>query len=165
MADASLLISHPHLVKMLTYNPETGQFHRRVSAGRSKAGALAGTQHPKGYWSIHLDKRAYYSHRLAWFYVHAVWPEGEIDHINGFKGDNRISNLRPVSVSVNQQNRRSHQANNQLGFMGVTRHEHLYRATIVVAGKQVRLGRYKTPEEAHQVYLAAKRRMHEGSTI
>lgn len=129
------------------------------------AGSFAGTNHTTGYWAISIDNRRYYSHRLAWFYVHREWPPADVDHINGDKGDNRLCNLRAVSVVVNAQNRKAHQSNNKLGFLGVTAHEHKFRATIVVDGKQVSLGRYNTAEEAHDVYLAKRREVFPGNTI
>ncbi len=46
----------------------------------------------------------YKAHRLAWFYVHGVWPKEQIDHINGDKADNCIANLRLADFSKNQAN-------------------------------------------------------------
>jgi len=50
-----------------------------------------------------LGKR-YYAHRLAWLYVYGVWPDGDTDHINRNKHDNRIANLRSCSRSENMLN-------------------------------------------------------------
>lgn len=43
-------------------------------------------------------------HRLVWFLTHGYWPK-EIDHINGVRADNRLSNLREVTRTVNGCNR------------------------------------------------------------
>lgn len=40
-------------------------------------------------------------HRLAWFLHHGSFPEETIDHINGNPKDNRLCNLRMVSISIN----------------------------------------------------------------
>ncbi len=66
-----------------------------------------------------IDRRKLLLHRAAWLYVYGSWPAGVIDHINGVKHDNRIANLRDVTRSENQHNRRSH-INNWVGCPGVT---------------------------------------------
>ena len=55
---------------------------------------MAGSVHSTGYVRIGIDGRKYTSHRLAWLYVHGVWPSDQIDHINRNRSDNRIANLR-----------------------------------------------------------------------
>ena len=41
------------------------------------------------------------AHTLVWALYYGHWPRQTIDHINLKKGDNRIANLRDVSLSVN----------------------------------------------------------------
>lgn len=43
-------------------------------------------------------------HRLIWFIVHGIVPTGVIDHKNGNKSDNRPSNLRDETQSINMRN-------------------------------------------------------------
>jgi hypothetical protein len=104
-------------------------------------------------------------HRAAWLYVHGKWPNGQIDHINGDRSDNRISNLRDVSHSVNQQNVHRPRRDNASGFLGVTRQKNLWTSQVTVSGKTLHLGLFKTPEEAASAYLEAKRKHHTGCTI
>ena len=40
-----------------------------------------------------------------------------------------------------------------------------YRAAIKCNGRQVHLGYFSFPEEAHEAYIEAKRRLHEGNTL
>jgi hypothetical protein len=60
----------------------------------------------KKQWKQAIPTKLVYLHRLVWFLEKGEWPELEIDHINGKPHDNRLSNLRPVSQSVNQKNQK-----------------------------------------------------------
>lgn len=155
------------LRELLSYDPATGDFfwiHDDLR-GRNPAYLPAGGLNSRGYWRIKIAPHWYYAHRLAWLYIHGVWPSGPIDHINGDRLDNRIANLRDVSQTVNAQNKRKPGSRNKVGLLGVCRDYGLFKACIKVNGKTINLGRFQTPEEAHAAYVAAKRVLHEGCTI
>ena len=153
------------LKKLFSYDPNTGIFTRRVSAGATKAGDIAGSKDSRGYLKIKIDYRNYQAHRLAWLYTTGVWPEDQIDHINGAPDDNRIENLREATNSANQQNRRKARGDNKLGVLGVRRSGKRFQAEIRIDGKASHLGTYPTAQAAHAAYLTAKREMHPGGTI
>lgn len=157
------------LRSLLSYNEESGVFHWINRVGNIRAGAIAGSKGPAGYIAICVMKERHGAHRLAWLYVHGVFPDGEIDHINGDKSDNRICNLRDVSHTQNTQNIRvAHRRNKSTGALGVCRSKTKsvrYYSTILVNGKAKCLGSYGTVEEAHSAYLKAKREFHQGCTI
>jgi hypothetical protein len=94
-------LTHEDLLDLLEYNPETGIFHWRRSRPGIRADRVAGTKSRYGYWQIMVRSRSYLAHRLAWFYVHGKWPVDVLDHIDGKKLNNRISNLRDVSLKEN----------------------------------------------------------------
>ncbi len=150
------------------YDAETGVFTWAVAGRGIRVGAVAGVKTSEGYWQIKLGFKAYRAHRLAWFLVHGVWPDGSIDHINGDRLDNRIANLRIASHAVNMQNKRVAMANNKsCGLLGVTwniQHER-WQASVMVNKKRHFLGHFDTPEAAHAAYLEAKRRLQPGCTI
>lgn len=152
---------------LLHYDPDTGTFTYKVAPPRKPwlAGSVVGTTHGAGYKVVKIEQRMYLLHRLAWFYVHGVWPSQNIDHRNGIRCDNRIDNLRDVDQSTNLQNQRGPMSNNKVGFLGVRRRRGRFGAQIVVDGKPVDLGTFDTPERAHDVYVAAKRLQHPGCTI
>jgi hypothetical protein len=152
--------------EVLAYDPETGRFTWRVRTGpRGVVGARAGSQRVDGYIQIRLGRRSYLAHRLAWLYVHGAWPKGEIDHVNGGKGDNRIANLRDVPRNLNQQNMRRAHKRSRSGLLGVGKRDGRWYARIGINDAEVWLGRFDTAQQAHEAYLAAKRQMHDGCTI
>lgn len=81
-------------------------------------------------------------------------PEGDVcDHINGDGLDNRKINLRSASNQQNAANRKQLGNNNTSGFKGVFWEKGRYwAARIQVKGKNIRLGFFKTKEEAAMAY-------------
>ena len=152
------------LKKDLNYNKKTGVFTWRTApANRIIVGQLAGTLRKDGYRVICVKSKYYLAHRLAWFWIHMEWPHGDIDHINRVRSDNRIANLRDVSRSINMQNIKNHQKNNISGFLGATTMPHKrWHARIMVNGKQIFIGSFKSPLEAHNAYIKKKQEKHRG---
>jgi len=143
---------------ILDFDPETGLFKWAIDHSRkSKKGSLPGNINTLGYHVLCIDRKDYYAHRLAWFYVHGVWPSGDIDHINGIRSDNRLSNLRDVTHRVNLENRRRATRTNKTGYLGVSwsKVSGKYIAGIRRGGVSKHLGLFATPVEAHAAYLAA----------
>ena len=138
-----------YLKKVLSYCPASGVFTWRESRGPVKAGSEAGCANPHGYIFIRIDTILHRAHRLAWLYMTGDFPEDEIDHINGDKGDNRFANLREASHSQNMQNRKLNK-NNKTGTNGVYLHEQSgkWLAFINFEGKKKYLGLFITKERA-----------------
>lgn len=102
-----------------------------------------------GYKEGAIDGCGVLAHRVAWMLSKGKWPDCDIDHINGDKLDNRIENLRDVSVSVNQQNALG-KSNNTSGFNGVQwdKNRNKWIARMMVNYKNIYLGRYDNFEDA-----------------
>ncbi len=154
------MLTAEQLREVLDYDPETGVFTHRHTHHRVRAGQAAGTPHSKGYRQVNVGGGVYLAHRLAWLYTYGAWPTHDLDHRNEIKDDNRISNLREATDGLNKQNRSRPQRNNTSGFLGVAKSRGRWLASIGVGGHLRFLGRYDTPEEAAEVYLAAKRELH-----
>jgi len=71
-----------------------------------------------GYRKGSYRKKTFTAHRVLWMMLHGEWPDGEIDHINGVRGDNRIENLRCVTHAENLRNQRFRKENTS-GVTGV----------------------------------------------
>lgn len=151
-------LQHSRLLELLSYDSDTGLFFWREAGRKRVQEARAGILGWRGYRLISFDRQTFLEHRLAWFYVHGVWPKHQIDHINEIKTDNRISNLRDVNQTANLLNQSKPQRNNTSGFRGVSFQKKTgkYRAQLMVNGKQNHLGEYDTPEQAFQAYTQAK---------
>nr|WP_274383193.1 HNH endonuclease [Cupriavidus gilardii] len=128
---------------------------------------VAGSPDKGGYLQIFFAGKNHKAHRLAWLYMTGSWPSSNIDHINGVPWDNRWANLRDTPQSVNAQNLRRPRRDNKTGFLGVSpdRRRGGFIAQISANGRCRYLGRFPTPELAHQAYVQAKRQLHAGCTI
>lgn len=157
-------LTQNYLKELLYYNQITGVFtwkarpKQRPQWNARYAGAKAGSLDTNGYLRITINGSRYSAHRLAWFYVNGVWPENEIDHIDRDKTNNRISNLRDVDKSENQQNKIAAQRNSRTGFLGVhyCRKRENFVAKIMINKKRFHIGYFKTAEEASQAYMRHK---------
>ena len=149
------------LKELLNYDPDTGVFTWRVSKrGRAANGGPAGFTDKRGYRIITIDCATMKAHRLAWLYVHGVLPNTDIDHINGIRDDNRITNLRLATRSENNQNQRVARSDNKTGYLGVSKSGNKFKALIQVSKKLIYLGTFADPVSAHSAYVDAKRKSH-----
>lgn len=147
-------ITQARAFELLTYDPESGVFTWKGSRGKVRAGSEAGHVQA-GYRKITIDKEQIKLHRLAWFMTKGVWPSGQIDHIDGDKLNNRISNLRDVPQSINMQNRYAARRSSGLP-QGVS---HGFNGKFIA---NIRVGIFATAEEAGAAYLRAKKLIHDG---
>ena len=152
------------LKEVLSYDKHSGELFWTDAAPKPVKGKKAGTK-SMGYFRIRYEGKFYKSHRVAWLLAHGNWPEGEIDHINGDKLDNRLCNLRDVSKSVNQQNLKQAKACNKVGLLGVSIKGNRFVAQIKINQKKLWLGTFVTATEAHEAYVKAKREIHIGGTL
>lgn len=159
-------LTQARLKELLDYDPETGVFRwSPIPRSGVTAGSIAGRHtnniSPNGsrYVLIQVDGRPYLAHRLAWFYVHGVWPN-KIDHKNRIRWNNWIDNLRDTNLVVNQHNRWGAQRSSRIGLQGVKKNGPGWSARIKVMGRCRHLGTFKSPELAHAVYLDAKKTLH-----
>lgn len=97
-------------------------------------------------------------HRLAWAFHHGLIPDGEIDHINHSRSDNRPENLRLVGRDENTKNI-SWNTRNTSGFIGVSRGNRPslpWRARLRHNKKEVVVGHFSTAEEANSALVLSR---------
>jgi hypothetical protein len=155
-----------HLKQWLDYDPMTGVFvwKRQPDASFShctrdatwvakiwnanNAGKRAFGPCQHGYWSGHVCGARVYAHRAAVAIMTGEWPNGQVDHINGTRSDNRWANLRVVDQSGNNRNS-AMQRNNTSGFVGVSRDRGKWSAHIYGdKRKRIFLGRFSDIADA-----------------
>ena len=157
------------LLKLLRYEPETGQLFWRErtpemfsECGRGGRlgqcarwngrfnGKIAGSLHADGYLSLRIcNGPSLLAHRVVWAMQTGQWPRDQIDHINGDRLNNRICNLREADALLNGRNQCLHSTNtsgcNGVYFdAGVSK----WSAQIIVAGRRKYLGAFSTKDQA-----------------
>lgn len=148
-------LSLTRLKQVLTY--EDGQLLWAVrQPPRGYKGKIAGSLAEKGYVWISIDGVKYPRCRLVWFYHHGVWPPNEVDHRNRVKHDDRIENLRLATRMSNSYNA----IRKRKLPTGVYKHGAGYRVLIQANKQPLRVGCFKTIEEAAKAYQDASLRLH-----
>ncbi len=156
------------LRQLLRYEPETGKLfwreaplslfadagypaaHRRALWNGKYAGkeALCYRDHAANYAYGTVFGTKVYAHRAIVAIDQGAWPP-EVDHINGDRTDNRLSNLRAVTRPENAKNRPM-QSRNKSGVIGVSwdKSSGKWAAEISEGGTRTRLGYFENIEDA-----------------
>ena len=110
-----------------------------------------------GYRHGRIFGRAYRAHRVIWLLATKEWPADEIDHINGVKDDNRMTNLRQVTGAENRKNTRLSKANTS-GIIGVSwlNSRRKWAAQIHINGRSTNLGHFLEKSDAIAARKAAE---------
>jgi len=147
------MILTPCFVKeTFVYDKKTGILSWRNNRRRGiKANSEAGWVCADGYRAVRLQRKSFLVHRIIWLYVHGSFPQGQIDHINGNRLDNRLGNLRDVSFAENRLNKKRHREG-RLHGCSFNKLQQKWLAQIVINKKIVYLGGYNTEQEAHLIY-------------
>ena len=171
-----------HVRELLTYIPESGLLiwnARPIEYFKTKreflrwntryCNKVAGTLKLTGYINVKIKhgpknkRKSYMAHRVIWLLVTGSWPPKgfEIDHIDGCRSNNRFKNLRLVTRSENQQNRKP-MKNTTSKYTGVhwCSKNKKWMARIIINRKYIHLGQFDYENEANASYLAAKKVYH-----
>jgi len=102
------------------------------------------------------------AHRVAWILTRGEIPSGkEVDHLCHNPSCVNPDHMRLCEQGENKKNRKIGKDNTS-GFKGVSRRDGKKKwwARIRVDWKEYSLGYFDTPEEAHQAYCEAAKRLH-----
>ena len=169
MAKRKRIVTQGQLKELVRYNPRDGvmlwrkrsidtiyEIRVRNAWNTKLAGKEVGQVAADGYRMCKVLSVKYRVHRLIWLYVHGEWPD-EVDHVNGVRDDNRLANLRNVSMLENRRNRKLNR-NSITGVLGVNISYDKYTACIRVGGHSIYLGTFNTIEEAASARKDADRK-------
>ena len=110
----------------------------------------AGWCTPEGYHKFALGDTTVYTHRYIYEMFNGPIPdEMDVDHIDGDKSNNKISNLRILNRADNAFNRQSANSNSKSGVRGVFFHKATQKYQVSVRGKYY--GVFSTMKEAEKV--------------
>lgn len=157
-------VSLDRLNELFTYHNDgylvwnVDRYARKVKG--SKAGWESKSKdHQTSYINIRIDGKLYKAHRVIWFMNYGYWPD-YIDHIDGDGTNNRIENLRNVSMPENMKNR-PRQKNNTSGVSGVCFINRFgkWKASISIDGKKKTIGYYVNFDDAVKARLIYERKL------
>jgi len=154
------MITQSELKKFLEYHLDTGDFTWKVSRGNVKAGKVAGFTEVNGYLIIRINNNNYYAHRLVWLFITGNFPS-VIDHINGVRNDNRLSNLRECTDQQNQWNHKNYSTNTS-GIKGVSWNTRMQKWKVAIRTEIgiIHLGYFKSLDDAKLVIIEARNKYH-----
>ena len=142
-----------------TCEPETGLLRYKTHRRSNWIDRIAGYTRTTGYVVINarIEGKLHelFAHRLIWFMVHGEVPPNTVDHINGVKHDNRLSNLRLATSREQSSNIKTlRPARFSSSYTGVTyrKRKGNWQSRITVDKKTLSLGYYDTEYEAHIAY-------------
>lgn len=122
-------------------------------------GKPSGSVEACGYVVCWLGGERFKRHRLIWALHHGDPGSLEVDHKDRVRGHDVIDNLRACGSIFNGKNL-SLSSRNTSGFKGVSRDGKRWKASIMIDGKLINLGRYNSPEKAHEAYKKASDKLH-----
>ena len=142
-------MTYEECLRLFNYDKESGKLFWKLKPSNSVSiGREVGSTNSGGY----LQAKKKMVHKIIWLHQKGVWPNNQLDHINGDRKDNRIENLRQVTNRINCHNKKVHREGNLLGAYFDKRRNH-WRSQIRVDKYIIYLGCFKTQLEAHSAYI------------
>lgn len=126
---------------------ENFAYHEDGTITRTDRKNSNGSYDKDGYLILKIKGKQYKAHRIVYLLCTGKFPNGELDHINRVRDDNRIENLRIVTRKENIANT-TRKINKDTGVVGV----YIDRTKGLKKNKATRIGgviyRFYTVQEA-----------------
>jgi len=169
-------ISPDVLRQLLRYEPETGKlFWLNRAVDWFTDGAYPAARECKRWNARYAGKEAFTAsngdgyfhgkvqgvvikaHRVIWAMQEGVWPDNQVDHLNGIRSDNRWGNLRAATHAENMKNQKKRK-NTSSQYRGVYWRKDIKRWISAggsgIRGNHVYLGCYVDETDAARAYDA-----------
>lgn len=87
-----------YIMQHFTYHPDG-------TLSRDDRKSSNGSYDKYGYLIVKVKGKQFKAHRIVWLLHHGVFPNGELDHKNRNRSDNRIENIREATRKMQVENR------------------------------------------------------------
>jgi hypothetical protein len=146
-SDASKILDYEHSIGTFIWKSRDNPTFNTRFAGKA-AGYLNSSS---GYYLLTIYNTPYLAHRVAWYLYYGVDPANYlIDHVDGNKANNTITNLRLANYSFNAQ------VSKTVTFIPKNNR---YESAIKVNGRRVVLGAFNTELQARTAYESALQKL------
>jgi hypothetical protein len=157
------MLTQEILLENFRYDETTGNLYWKVKrCFKTDLSKPISSKGKNGYIQVFTtlsgEKKNHSIHRLIWMMVYGVNPTN-IDHIDGNKLNNRISNLREVTHQQNMMNRKKRVDSNN-AYKGIYKVKNTWVAEIWFMNKRHYLGSFKTDHEAGLAYQEAAKKFY-----
>ena len=148
------------LVHELFEYKEGNLYWKIARSNRIKVGQIVGCVHEHGYRYTNLNKKPTLVHRLVFLYHHGYMPEF-IDHIDGNRSNNLISNLREATRNQNAHNAKKRKDNTS-GIKGIhwDKKRNKWRACFEKNKKNYDAGFFESIEQAQRALIDLRNAIH-----
>jgi hypothetical protein len=149
------MLTQEILLENFRYDETTGNLYWKVKrSNRTNLLKPISTKNRDGYINVGTKLSGKYKnysvHRLIWMMVYGVNPKC-IDHIDGNRANNKISNLREATHQQNMQNRKKRKDSSS-NYKGVSKCRNGWTATFQRDGERCHLGYFKNEIDAAKAY-------------
>lgn len=149
------MLTQEVLLKNFRYDEITGDLYWKVKrSARTNLLKPISCKNKDGYIQVGTKlsgkSKNYSAHRLIWMMVYGSVPEF-IDHIDGDRANNKITNLREATHQQNMQNRKKRKDSSS-SYKGVRLDGDRWVATFQRDGIRCHLGRFKNEIDAAKAY-------------
>jgi len=123
---------------------------------RKRSGKKVGAKpDPNGYGVVKVNGKVYKAHRIIFKFVHGYLPD-MLDHRDGNRMNNNITNLRPATAQENNRNSKLYSTSTS-GVTGISFSAGKWKAYIYVDQKQIYLGRFLAKDLAIEARRKAQK--------